>query len=265
MFRENKNLLQVAIHKSSSQLSHLPEFSTYAVASLMDKSYYNKQSTNGSSQLLVRLENIEAQEFEVLEDYAIPIPDRLDPEHAMLAPLVALALWGWDCLGLELGELAVYTGIGPLADIVGQIAIWSGAQPLVKLSPTRHGLKLSSNHMISSDDLVDTAETLKKLAFSSPGFAAVDLTGRPEIVDLLLEIIPKWGRLLLGSNHPGKLTIDYYKNIHRKAALVVTNILTPDLIFHKEKKEYMMEYLQRAYRILLTKPLAENILESIHS
>jgi threonine dehydrogenase-like Zn-dependent dehydrogenase len=112
--------------------------------------------------------------------------------------LLAVALEAWDELGLELGEAALIAGDGPTARIFATAAGYRGACPVVQVGADGKGLP--------------GAEELAGMA----GVAAVDLSGRADTVDALLEALPEGARLMLAGDDSEPQTIDYYGNIHRK-------------------------------------------------
>jgi len=59
----------------------------------------------------------------------------------------------------------------------------------------------------------------------------VDLSGRADVIDVLLEVIPRWGRLLLAGPAGTPVTIDYYRNVHRKGIVFATTVLEPSRVF----------------------------------
>jgi threonine dehydrogenase-like Zn-dependent dehydrogenase len=111
---------------------------------------------------------------------------------------LARALWAWEELGLELGETALISGEGPMARMVALAASCRGACPVVLVGSAAQGLP-------GAEELAGRA-----------GVAAVDLTGRSETVDALLEALPHGARLMLAGHESEPQTIDYYNNIHRK-------------------------------------------------
>ncbi len=143
----------------------------------------------------------------------------LPPAHALLVAPLATAMSFWDRLGLELGDAAVYTHGGPLARLTGQVALWRGGYPVVELSPA-DAVPLPGIIHVDWSDVEEAARHLTNATEPRPGFAAVDLSGRAEMLDTLLETMPRWSRLLLASAAGGPVTIDYYKNVHRKGAII---------------------------------------------
>lgn len=157
--------------------------------------------------------------IEVPANRIVRLRAALPPTHALLVAPLATAMSFWDRLGLELGDAAVYTHGGPLSRLTGQVALWRGGCPVVELSPT-DSVPLPGIIHVDWSDVEEAARYLTGATEPRPGFAAVDLSGRAEMLDTLLESMPRWSRLLLASAAGGPVTIDYYKNVHRKGAII---------------------------------------------
>lgn len=161
----------------------------------------------------------EGTTIDVAADRVIRLKTALSPAHALLVAPLAMAMSFWDRLGLELGDAAVYTEGGPLSRLTGQVALWRGACPVVELSPA-DAVPLPGVIHVDWSDVEEAAKHLTTATEPRPGFAAVELSGRAEMLDTLLESMPRWSRLLLASEAGGPVTIDYYKNVHRKGAII---------------------------------------------
>jgi threonine dehydrogenase-like Zn-dependent dehydrogenase len=184
---------------------------------------------------------------------------RLDPSSAILVPPVATALALWDTMHLELGEAAVWTGGSPLSGLVGQVALWRGACPAVELGPLESSGAAEGRPGVDSIDWTDaeTASTkLASLAADKPGFAAIDLSGRAEVIDSLLEAIPRWGRLMLAGPPGSTVTIDFYKNVHRKGIIISSTVLEPTAILDPSRREITAQ-LGRATEVLNNPAMAQ--------
>ena len=141
------------------------------------------------------------------------------PEHAALIPPTAQALRLWHRLGLELGETAIYTDGPGLGSVIGLIAKWHGAVPVIRLT----GGAGSAVPDVETVDVRDTAaavERLRALCGSAPGVAALDVSGCGSILSVMLEALPRWGRLLLAGPAPDPFTTAFYTDIHRKGVVV---------------------------------------------
>jgi threonine dehydrogenase-like Zn-dependent dehydrogenase len=161
------------------------------------------------------------------------IPGDVDPQLAILVPPLASALAIWETLQLELGDAAVWTTGAPLSALVGQVALWRGACPGIALGSATNTQERHAAHVdwIDGSDQESAAASLAAAVASRPGFAAVDLSGHAEVIDVLLEAIPRWGRLLLAGPAGAPVTIDFYKNVHRKGIVMATTTVEPASIF----------------------------------
>jgi hypothetical protein len=152
----------------------------------------------------------------------------LPPDAAALVPAVARALWAWDTLALELGDVAVVTDGHPHAELLALAATWYGALPVVRLS--RHAV--ASSHGIERVTVDDPQAAIKELSArlgDRAGVAVVDLSGRTDTVDVLLSAIPSYTRLLLAGSAREPLTIDFYNNVHRKGIDLYSGLYDPSL------------------------------------
>jgi threonine dehydrogenase-like Zn-dependent dehydrogenase len=174
----------------------------------------------GSRQrVLVPCEAAPGQRVEVPASGAIEVPAELPVETALLVPLAAVALRAWDSLRLEIGAAAVVTP-GLWSPILSAVAGWYGATPL---------LVRGAGDAASAGSGVD-AETVSRLSAKlagCPAVCAIELTGRADTVDLLLESVPKYARVLFAGPQGDRLTIDYYVNVHRKGLHLSSTILSP--------------------------------------
>lgn len=150
----------------------------------------------------------------------IEIPDRMAVNTGILIPLVAEALRAWDLLGLEIGSAAAVTPGQPWQGLLTLVAGWYGAVPVL---PGEAGGPAAIADL--SDP--DASSHLRRALSSFPAVAAVDLSGRADVVDILLEAIPRSARVLFAGPRHERLTIDYYVNVHRKGLLLASTVLSP--------------------------------------
>lgn len=228
------------------------DVSYYGVARLASSRTKNARF-NGSSYVLSKFDNPHCSEVLLREDHCVPIPKSLGLNEALLAPALGLALSFWDRLSLELGEVAIYTEGGPFSDLVGQVAVWRGGCPVIKLCDTSNPAPQSPAETQFLNDPEEVVHKLRARTKDKPGFAGIDLNGRPEIIDLLLEVVPRWGRLLLAGQTRQPLTVDFYNNVHRKGVLLVTSVFDP---IHAFENEATRAYLPAAFRILQREEMA---------
>jgi hypothetical protein len=178
----------------------------------------------------------------------VRVPDEIDRADAPLVVPTAQALRIWRRLGLELGEAAVFTDDHELADFVGLVATWQGALPVVRLT-TQATASSGDIETVPVGDAPAAVERLRALTANAPGFAAVDLSGRGSTLAILLEALPRWGRLAFAGPTPEPFTTAFYTDIHRKGA-VVSAVGALDSIF-TDPRSWEVE-VRNACRLLMS-------------
>jgi threonine dehydrogenase-like Zn-dependent dehydrogenase len=226
--------------------------SAYGIGRLVGRGL-STTGSNGARVVLVKLEDPAQSEVLLNESQCVAVPPTVEASAALLAPPLGLALWMWDRLRLELGELAVYTDGDAFAPLVGQVALWRGGCPVVRLSAGVDHASRAGIDSLSMSDPEAAARELRNRINANPGFAAIDLSGRPEIIDLLFEVMPRWGRMMLAGGTREPLTIDFYNNVHRKGMLLLTGLFDPTRVF---QEEWGSAYLRTAFRILQNTEMA---------
>jgi hypothetical protein len=149
-------------------------------------------------------------------------------EHAMgdseLISAVARALWVWDTMDLELGEMAVVTGGSRESRLIALVATWYGPAQVLFVT----GDASAAPAGVAAHPLLAGAEETGALSArlgERPGVAAAELSGRTDTIDALLESIPRFSRLMLAGDSREPVTIDYYNNVHRKGVRLVSAVL----------------------------------------
>ena len=204
--------------------------------------------SDGASYVLLPMSSL-GLDMTVLERDCIPVPSGVDAHSALLAPPLAAALAVWDKLHLEIGEMAVYTAGVPFSDLVGQVGLWRGACPVLRLGAEREDPPRGVTALRAGPE-DETLDQLRTLISRKPGFAAVDFSGRPEVVDRLLEVLPRWGRLMVAGRPTERFTIDFYNNVHRKGAEVLCDVFDPSHALGRPQDHTVQSYFDQAYRIL---------------
>jgi threonine dehydrogenase-like Zn-dependent dehydrogenase len=147
----------------------------------------------------------------------VRVPDGMETADALLIPPTAQALRVWRRLRLEIGETAIYSDGDGLTSFVALIATWRGAVSVIRLTRDHRAGDAES---VNVSDALKAVERLRALVGNAPGLAAVDLSGHGETISMLLEAMPRWGRLLLAGPHPEPFTTAFYTDIHRKGVVV---------------------------------------------
>ncbi|MCC7032956.1 MAG: hypothetical protein IT179_09015 [Acidobacteria bacterium] len=172
----------------------------------------------------------------------------VDATAALMVPPLAATLRIWDDLRLEIGELAVVTDGHPLSALAALAASWHGARAVLVT-----GGKPAPINGVSVVRLHDQVEPLACLAsvFQDCVAAAVlELGGAAEIVDAVLESVPASSRLLFASDAPEKLTVDFYRNVHRKGLDLQSGTAGPRSVFSDVDASRRQELFLRACRLL---------------
>jgi hypothetical protein len=219
--------LRVRVEASAADASALSGYRPYAAGTLTRPGVPGTQRT-----VLVPGAHASGSDVEAAASDCLTLPAALDPGIAVLVPPVAASLALWETLRLELGDAAVWTSGAPLSALVGQAALWRGACPGIELGAESSGaLDPRQIEHVELRDSEAASARLTQLVAVRPGFAAVDLSGRADVIDVLLEVIPRWGRLLLAGPAGTPVTIDYYRNVHRKGIVLATTTLEPSRVF----------------------------------
>ena len=202
-----------------------------------------RSGIDGGSRLLVPLDG-----GRITGDPAafVPLPDSTSPEIGMMIPLVVEALRVWDSLQLEIGAAAIVTQARPWAALFEVVATWYGAFP-IRVGPG--GIDGPSGG--EGDAVAVLAKTLARY----PLVCAVELTGRADVVDVVLEAIPASSRVCFAGPRQDRFTIDYYVNVHRKGLLLGSTHLASVRLFVAEHRDPAI--VARASRLLASPARAE--------
>ena len=158
--------------------------------------------------------------WQVEAGHCLRLPADLDEHAALALPPLMAALGCWAALRLELGEVAAVCGATRLAALLRLTAYWHGAMPVIALGGVGQVLEICVS--VAVDDARLAVARLHDLQSSTPGFAAVDVSGRAWRADILFQALPRWGRLYLAGITLESLTVDFYKDVHVKGARVLT-------------------------------------------
>jgi hypothetical protein len=197
--------------------------------------------------VLAKLERPDQVRVTLDETRLVVVPGSIDAPTALQAPSLALALWMWDQLKLELGDVALVSGDDAFAALIAQAAVWRGGCPVIRVSAAGAPPAAGAIDVMSIADPEVTARDLRARIAGKPGFAAVELTGRASAIDVLFEIMPRWGRMMLAGGARETLTIDFYNNVHRKGMLLLTGVVEPARALDES---WGPAYLRAAFRFL---------------
>jgi len=207
--------MRVRAEAHSDHAAALRAFQPFALGRLIEARDGGRWSPG--DRVLVRSADPKAEEVEAMASACVRVPDELASADALLIPPTAQALRVWRRLRLEIGEAALFTDGDGLADFIGLIAMWHGGLPVIRLTTGQADREFET---VSITDENAAVERLRSLTANAPGLAAVDLSGSGNISAILLEALPRWGRLMLAGPCPEPFTTAFYTDIHRKGALV---------------------------------------------
>ena len=185
------------------------------------------------------------------------LPRDLPLDRAVIVPSLAYALWIWDACGLEIGDVAVYTSGSAVDRLIARIAAWRCGGRIIRLDTG--DAEWDSAAEVTILEVPDPQEAVEKLAQalrSAPGVAAAVMTGDAAVMDVILEAIPMWGRVVLASRTTDAATVDFYNNVHRKGCRIVSVPGSPDDIFDAHWIQFAASHIVRAVRILQNDALA---------
>lgn len=206
------------------------------------------------ARVLTVLPGPEATALAVTAEQCIRIDDGLSAEAALQVPALALSLWAWDQLQLEIGEAAVYTADAPFEHFLGETALLRGALPVIQVG---RASAYSPQGQVEVLDIAESGDLLTRLKgrlADSVGAAAIDLSGKAEVTDVIFETLPRWGRLMLAAHRASPLNIDFYNNIHRKGVDMRGCSLDPLQVFEPALRAGGDLFVKRAMALLARRP-----------
>lgn len=159
-------------------------------------------------------------------------------------PALAHALWIWEIAELELGDLAIVAGVTGSQDMISRVAEWRSGGRVLSLTRSGPG----------TSDSPATMQRLSAAVAAAPGVAAVICDDSASLLELVLEAMPAWGRIVIATRTGNPATIDFYNNVHRKGCRIVTVPSSPAQIHDELWCEGARPHVVRAVRILRSRP-----------
>lgn len=182
--------------------------------------------------------------------------DKTLPDEAQADVLaLAQALWVWDIAGLEAGELAIVAGTTPAPAMIARVGMWRSGRRVVAL-PRDHRQR-QPDHWAENLDPADQPATLQRLsaaAAEAPGAAAIVCDANSTLLELVLEAMPAWGRIVLAGETGEPATVDFYNNVHRKGCRILSAPSTPMQMSEEPWRHERAAHLARAIRLIESRP-----------
>jgi hypothetical protein len=220
-----------------------------------------KEGNNIINKNVLFLENLPGEkEVSLSKDEIIVLPENIETSLLHLILTLAFALFNLQKMKLELGETVLISGDSYTAKIFAKTALFNGALKVIQLG--NNSIKSENVNFIPflKEDPDKSIKEVLDLMENSKGFIAVDLSGDPNIIDIILEIIPVWGRLLFAHAHTKNITVDYYNNLHRKGILTYSTINNTEKVFNELKRQRNQQFILNACRILDNKRMISELL-----
>lgn len=181
----------------------------------------------------------------------VELSSQIEPELAILVPRLATALSAWSRLGLELGEAAVIVADDvALARWLSLVAAWFGGMPVIASTTMSPDLAVLPSGRLCSGSSDGLVGSIRQSTADSAGWAGIETTGRPDMLEVMLEAVPKWGRIALGGQNSGSATVDFYNNVHRKGVHILSATLSTAALFDTSIDSHVRHFVGRAAGIL---------------
>jgi len=127
------------------------------------------------------------------------IPNDVTDEQAIFTTLSNVAQHGFRKAALQLGESVAVVGLGILGQLMVQYCQLSGAQSIVAIDPIewRHAFAQDTNthHVVGT--AADAKDDVMRLTHNKGVQVAFDMTGHPDAFASSLELLRRFGRLIL--------------------------------------------------------------------
>jgi len=214
------------------------------------------------SWVLAPVASNETAEQAVAASSALRIPGDLPPKQALAVPRLALALWVWDLVHLELGEVALFTSGSPLERYINQVALWRSGRAVMRLDfGDSVGHPPPDVIAVDGSDPQQAIASVHAACSAAPGFAAVVLSEKSAALDVVLEAAPNWGRIVFAAATAESATVDFYTNVHRKGIRMLAGPASTGTIVEQHEQPVVRGYLDRATRLMMSAAVPKSLLE----
>jgi len=221
--------------------------SGYAVGRVIDPGL----EWTGYSRVLLPWPAGPVSEVLVPVEQVFPLPAGMKDVDALLVPALSKVLEIWDRLELEIGETAVVTENGLASRLSAVVARWYGPAQVVYLGD-RNGDFPPGTVNVETSDPVAALKELRGILDGVPAVAVAELSGQVEKVDLVLEAVPPFSRVMLAGPRRDLLVIDFYTNVHRKGLRLLSGALELQSTFdHRADNRAGTNTMMRAVSLLL--------------
>ncbi len=151
------------------------------------------------------------------------LPPDIDPQHALFARFGQIAYTAVAASEKAEGHVLVYGG-GIVGNLCAQIFLHRKDRPVILADISNARLDLARKcgiHSCSNPAEEDLHMALSTASYDAGVDTVVEATGVPELVGAALEQVNLQGEVVLLGSTRGKVELDVYKQIHRKATMLV--------------------------------------------
>ncbi len=151
--------------------------------------------------------------------------DCITMQEAAMTVIASFSAAGVRKTKLEMGEAAIVMGLGILGQFAIQFCRAAGAYPVIAADPIaeRRAQALELGADFAVDPFApDFEEQVKALTDGNGCNVAIEVTGKGQALDQVLDCMARQGRVsLLGCTRDSDFSIDYYRKIHYPGIVLV--------------------------------------------
>lgn len=145
------------------------------------------------------------------------LADDVDFDEAALVHIGTFPMAAIRKCNLEIGESAIIMGLGVLGLVSIGLLRAAGAVPIIAVDPVeskrRQALSLGADYAL--DPFAEGFAAKVKELTNGGAKVAIEITGRGQGLDMVLDCMAKFGRVaLLGCTRNSDFSIDYYRKVH---------------------------------------------------
>ena len=158
------------------------------------------------------------------EPSLILIPEGVTFEQAALGRLYTIPMVGIRHAEIRLGERVAVFGQGLIGQLAGQLALANGAGTLIAVDLWDHRLAVAQRHGATHIVNAEREDAVAAIYDATDGEGAdvvIEATGHPPVINDALRAAALRGRVVLVGSPRGRVDIDPYTDIHKKAVVVI--------------------------------------------
>lgn len=202
----------------------------------------------------------EEEEVLVSADQLFEVPEALSDSAGLALFPVAAVLGLWDRLELELGEVALVTGGSWCSNLAVVVASWYGAFP-VFCARCEDSRPARGVRVIDASSPTTALASLRETFGTEPA-VVLELSGSAETVDLVLDAVPAFSRVMLAGASQERLVLDFYTNVHRKGLMLLSSTAELGMLARAGNRT-LSRQLARAARLLMKPGRVEDCLGAL--